>query len=110
MQLVFAIAFVAMLSYAGWTLYTEYSQSQATGWRRWLAAAEGSATILWSKAVMIFGALTGLLVQVSDYFNEPAISAAIQKYMTPQVWSAVVVMITVVTIWARKRKGSSDPV
>jgi len=104
MQITFAIVFFAAIAYAGWTLYSEYKNStENPGWHRWLDAAQGSATILWSKFVMLVGSLTGLLVSVTDYFNEPAISNAIKTYMTPQAWTAVMLAVTVITIWARKR-------
>ena len=103
MTIVFAIIFVAFLSYAGWTVYTEYRASTNTGWKRWLDAAEGSATILWAKFVMAVGALAGGLSQFADYLGEPSISSAIQSVLKPQYVAAFVIFVAVVTVWARKR-------
>jgi hypothetical protein len=103
MQIIFAILFVAMLSYAGWTIYTEYSASKETGFHRWIDAAEGSATILWSKFVMIVTALAGLLAEGADYFNAPGVGDAIKAVMKPEYVMAGMILISLVTVWARKR-------
>ncbi len=103
MQLAIAIVLFGFLGYAGYTLYTNYRGSTQTGWHRYLDAAEGSATILWAKVSMIVASLAGGLASIADYFNEPTVGAAIQKYMTPTTASALGIIFAVVTIWARKR-------
>lgn len=103
MRLIIFAALVGIVGYVGWTVFSQYRASTATGWRRWLAAAEGSATILWQKFVIGVSALAGVLSELADYFNEPSISSAIQSALKPSYVAAFVIFVGVITIWARKR-------
>ncbi len=103
MQIILLCIFFGIFGYVGWTLYSQYRASTATGWRRYLDAAEGSATILWQKFVIAVTALAGVLSQAADYFNDPSISSAIQSVLKPQYVAAFTIAVALVTIWARKR-------
>lgn len=103
LQLVAIAIFIGILGYLGYTLYTQYRASSATGWHRYLDAAEGSATILWQKFVMVVSVAAGGLASIAEYFNEPSISSAIQAALKPQYVAAFMVFVAVITIWARKR-------
>lgn len=103
MQAVILIILLGIFAYVGWTYFHAYQESTATGWRRWLNAAQGSATILWAKFCIFVGALAGLLSQAADYLGDPSLSQAIQTQLKPQYVAIFIILVSVVSIWARKR-------
>jgi hypothetical protein len=84
-------------------LFPRLSGIDRDGWRRWLNAAQGSATILWAKFCIFVGALAGLLSQAADYLGDPSVSQAIQSRSSRNMWRSSLIFVSVVSIWARKR-------
>jgi hypothetical protein len=98
--------YLVLLAILNWVVYSfavEYRRSEATGFQRVLDAAKGSATILWSKFVVLVGALSSILMGAADTLNMPEIKMTIEKYLTPEHMALVLVGVAVITQWARQR-------
>jgi hypothetical protein len=102
-MIVFVGFFAAIQVYVAYTLYKSYRASTKTGWHRYIDAAQGSVTILWSKFSMAVTALAGLIATLADYLGDPSIGQAIKSYLKPEYVAVFVVAVQVITIWARKR-------
>lgn len=97
------IAAIAIIAYFGFTFYKALRDASGSTWQRVIAAAQGSATILWARFVALVGLATGGLASAADYLGDPSIGSAIQTYGKPQYVAAALVLIAVITTWARKR-------
>ena len=80
-----------------------YFSTTGTWWEKTIAAGRGSATIAWNRFVALCAAAAGILADGADYLNDPNLSAAIKAALQPQYVAGFVVLVTVITIWARKR-------
>lgn len=97
------ISTIAIIAYFGYEFYKAYRAASGTIFQRSVAAAKGSATVLWARFVGLVGLATGGLASAADYLGDPSIGAAIQTYGKPQYIAAALVLIALVTTWARKR-------
>jgi hypothetical protein len=82
---------------------TGYIAATGTVWERLLAAGKGSATIVWSRFVVMVSGLSGGLVVAADYLNAPGVASAVQSVIQPQYVMAFTVAIAVITEFARRR-------
>ena len=108
-QLAIIIGIIGVVAYFGWTFYKGYRAATGSVPARIIAAAKGSATILWAQFCALVGLATSGLVNLSDLLGDPSVGQAIQTYLKPQYVAAALVVISGITIWARTRKGSKDP-
>lgn len=100
------ILILVTLAIVGWlivTTYLNYRKATGTVWQRLLSAADDSATLLWSKFMLLVSALTGVLTSAADYFGDPSLSAAIKEVLQPQYVAYFAIFVTFITILARRR-------
>ena len=100
-----AIAFMALgvMGFFTYTMAKTYQATPGTALQKIIAAARGSLTILWSRFVALVGLATVGLTNVADFAGDPAVGAAIQTYLKPQYVAAAMVIIAIITEYARKR-------
>ena len=90
----------------GWIVFTfVHAWVTETGsfWQRTLKAGKDSATIVWTKVVLIAGGLVAVLDKIANLFGDPSLATQIQQYVTPQAISYVMMGIMAVNVWARFR-------
>lgn len=97
--------------YVAYTFYSQYNKENApTVWQRLLWTARDSATILWSKFVFVLSAVVAQLDNFADLLGLPELKDFINKWIgNPQVISGVMLAIAAITIYARTRPSSSNP-
>jgi hypothetical protein len=98
--------FVLTLLAVGWIVFTfAHAWIVETGsfWQRTLNAGQDSATIVWAKLVIMAGGLVAVLDKIADLAGDPALTAQIQQYATPQMVGYVTIAIMLVNVWARLR-------
>ncbi len=101
---IIALSLIAFAAYTAITFYIEYVKSTAvTTWAKFLDATKGSATILWSRFVIVIGSVAGFAGQAADALGEPSVSSAIQAALKPEYVAAFLVIVSLITIFARKR-------
>lgn len=100
---IYYLVLLIVVNYVAYTLVTEYWRSTEKGFDRILAAAKGSATILWARFSAIVGAVAGLLIGVADYMQMPEVKEWITKWFTAEHTALVIVLIAIITEWARRR-------
>lgn len=110
MHLLLALVILAAVAWLVLSFVREVSASSGTLWQRMLAAAEQSATILWQKFVIVVGALTAVLTELATWLNEPSLVEPIKAVMQPQYVAYFTIFVALVTVWARRRPGSTDPI
>jgi hypothetical protein len=90
----------------GWIVFTfVHAWITETGsfWQRTLKAGKDSATIVWTKVVLIVGGLVAVLDKIASLTGDPSLATQIQQYVTPQIVSYVMMGIMAVNVWARLR-------
>lgn len=106
MKVVSISILVLMLTMVGWIGFTfvhAWMTETGSWWQRTLKAGKDSATIVWSKLVIIAGGLVVVLDRIAALFGDPSLSQQIQSYVTPQLLGYVTVGIMVINVWARLR-------
>lgn len=108
---IFSVAITAFAVYIAWTLYREYSKQDASlsRWSRLIEAARSSQTILWNKFIYIVAGIVAQLDNLADFFNMPQAKDFINQWFTPKTVAAVMLGIAFVSIRARLRPGTKDP-
>ena len=104
-KLIVALAFLALAVYIFVTVYVQYlANSDKTGFERWRATAQGSATLLWSKFCLLVAGLVGSLDTLADMVGQPEAKEWIQTIIgNPKIVATAILGISIVTIIARKR-------
>lgn len=109
--LVFSLGMLAVLAYIAWTLYSQYRKT-TTGstLERLIAAARNSETILWNQFCIGLAAIVANLDHICDLLNMPETKQFIDTWVgNPKVVALVMVLISTITIGARLRKSSLEP-
>lgn len=110
-RFVFTVVTLVMFAYVAITFYVQWLKETDTGWQRLLCAARDSATILWAKFVMAVGCLVGQLDNIADFVGMPQAKDFINTWVgNPKALSALMIGIALITMWARTRSGSTDPI
>lgn len=109
-QTIITFAMLALLAYGLWDFYKRFRKATGTVSERIMAAAYESGTILWSRFVAAIGVGLSALGSLADFLGAPGISAAITKYLDPQVVGLLFIFIAIVTEVVRRRKSSVDPI
>ena len=97
------VVLLGIAAYVAYVVASAYRASSGTAWERLLATSQNSATILWSKFVMLLGFATAGLDYVADLLGMPEVKDTIQSAMRPQYVSMFVVAVAAITILVRKR-------
>lgn len=94
------------LAMIGWIVFTfvrAWTVESGSLWQRTLKAGKDSATIVWTKVVLVVGGLVAVLDKMATLAGDPSLAAQIQQYATPQIVSYAMIAIMFVNIWARLR-------
>lgn len=112
LSLVFSLATAVFAVYVVVTIYLQYrKETQPTQWGRLLAAAKDSQTILWNRFVYVLAGVVAQLDNIADFLNAPELKNFIDTWIgNPQLVSAVMLFIAFISIQARLRPASKDPV
>lgn len=105
-NLIFICWTIGVLCVGAYGIYefvTSYKASTNTGFQRILDGARGSATILWVRFVFIVGMGIDAMAALADFLGAPTVSAAITQYGDPKMVAALMIVIAVVTEFARRR-------
>lgn len=94
---------LGIAAYVAYIIVSSYLASSGTIWERLLATSQNSATILWSKFVMLLGFATAGMDFVADLLGMPEVKDMIQSVMKPQYVAVFVVAVAAITLLARKR-------
>lgn len=94
---------LGIAAYVAYVIVSSYLASSGTVRERLLATSQNSATILWSKFVMLLGFATAGMDFVADLLGMPEVKDMIQSVMKPQYVAVFVVAVAAITILARKR-------
>jgi hypothetical protein len=103
------LVIAAIAIYFAIDAYMAYKGAAGTMVQRMLAAGKQSATILWSRFVVMVTAMTGALAWVADMAGQPSIAQAIQAAVKPQYVAMVTVAIAVIAELARRRTLATPP-
>ena len=111
-HIITSLFFVAVLGYVLYTIWTQYKQEPAdlSPYDKLWAAMKDSATIFWSKFVIILAALVAQLDNIADFFNMPELKNYINLALgNPKTVALIMMVISSLTIVARLRPKSKDP-
>jgi hypothetical protein len=97
------IAALSILGWSTWTVWTGYMAATGTPGERALAAFRNMATLIYSHAVAVGGALATVLISGADVIGMPEFRAVLQQYLTPEVAALLIALVPVVTIYLRTR-------
>ena len=103
LQLAIDLIVLAFLAYVIVDTVRAFVSAAGTVWQKLWAAARHSATVLWARFVLVVGAGVDALVWIADFLGSPAVAAAIQQYLSPQVVAGIMIAIAVITELARRR-------
>ena len=90
----------------GWIIFMfvhAWVSEAGSFWQRTLKAGKDSATIVWTKVVLVVGGLVAVLDKIATLTGDPSLATQIQQYVTPQIVSYVMMGIMAVNVWARLR-------
>jgi hypothetical protein len=97
------IVTLLMIGWIAFTFVHAWMVETGSAWQRTLKAGKQSATIVWTKVVILAGGLMAVLDKISELAGDPSLTAQIQQYVTPQIVGYVMVAIMFVNVWARLR-------
>ena len=84
--------------------YMRYRSGVGTQWERLIAAASNSATMLWSKFVLVLSAVVSQLDNVADFLGQPEMKGYIQTLIgNPKIIATVMALIAIVSMMSRAR-------
>jgi hypothetical protein len=88
----------------GWHMVRQYRKATGSTWERLLSAGKESATILWGKFCILLSGLIASLDSLADLLNMPELKTYIEMALgNPKAVAGVMLALSVVTIYARKR-------
>ena len=96
---------VFMFSVAGyvvWTFSREYKEAQGTMWERALEASRDSATILWSKLLIVGSVFVNGVAYLASALDAGTVEQ-IKVYLPVEYVTGFLVLVAIVTIVARLR-------
>ena len=107
MHLVIDVLVIAALVYVVIDAVISYRAAAGTVWQRLLAVGKESATVLWSRFVVLVAGLTDGLVWLADLIGQPSVASAIQAYLKPSYVAGIMVAVAAITELARRRTLSA---
>lgn len=110
--IVFSIAMLAIALYAAYIFYREWwkTEPSKTKFQRAIEAAKQSETVLWNQFVVIIAGVVAQLDNIADALNMPQLKSFIDQWFTPKTVAAVMLGVALISIKARLRSSSNDPV
>lgn len=110
---IFSLLFLGILIYVVYVFVREWRKTDATKtkFQRAIDAAKSSETILWSQFCIAVASIFGQVDVICDYFNLPEVKNFIDTWIgNPKVIAAIALVVATITIKARLRHSSNDPV
>lgn len=101
--MILAFVMLAVAATLGGLFYRAYRATPGSAWDRALAAAHGSATILWARLVAFISAAATSFAGFAEILGAPAVSDAIRAALTPEYVGPVMIAMALISEWARRR-------
>jgi len=99
-----SIAFLAIVAFVAWNVYSQYRKAQGTVWERLLASARNSATMLWGKFSIAVAGIIANLDPIATWIGGPDAANFLNTYIgNPKILAAVMLVISMISMWARTR-------
>jgi len=99
-----SLAFLAVIIYVAWNVYSQYRKAQGSVWERLLASARDSATMLWGKFVIVVAGLVANLDPIAQWIGGPSAEQFLNTYIgDPKILAAALLGVSLVSMWARLR-------
>lgn len=101
---------IFMLAAAGWIVWTfsrEYKEAKGTIWERALEASRDSATILWSKLVIVATVFVNGVAYLASAMDSGTVEQ-IKLYLPAEYVAGFIVAVMLITIIARLRSMFND--
>ncbi len=102
-NIIFDVVVVIIALYVIYDAVSSYIAATGTVWQRFLVVGKQSATILWSRALIVFGAMIDILSQLADFLGAPGVSTSLQQYLDAKTLAAIMIGTAVMTEYARRR-------
>jgi hypothetical protein len=100
---VFNVLLLALIVRIVYVFVMQYRKAEGTMIDKVLQAADGSATILWSRFVSLVASSSSLLCVAADYLNAPGIKDQIQAVLKPEYVAWTLLAMAIVTEVSRRR-------
>jgi len=103
--MLWALSFVpfAVIVWIGYTFVHAWMTEAGSFWQRTLAASKDSATLVWSKLVILVGMLVPALDKLATAVGDPNLVSQFQTYLTPTTVGVGMALVMALTVWARLR-------
>ena len=102
-NIIFDVVIVIIALYVIYDAVSSYASATGTVWQRFLAVGKHSATILWSRALIVFGVAVDILSQLADFLGAPGASISLQQYLDAKTLAGIMIGVAVITEYARRR-------
>lgn len=104
LRIAFSLGLLAVMLWIGWTFIKVYATETGSTFERLLKSARSSATILWAKFCMLVAGIVANLDAAADFLGVPELKSFIDTWLgNPRVIAGVMLLISVISISARKR-------
>ena len=104
----FIFGVAALVIWYGYEFYKDFTGEQGSVWAKLLAAGKGSATILWSRFLALFGGAMALVSEGSTWVGAPGVADSIQQYVKPEYIPVFLLVIAIINEIARRRTLSTS--
>jgi hypothetical protein len=110
LRVAMGIGFLCVFVYIAVTVAMQYAkESDKTGWARWRATAQDSATLLFGKFVALVAAGMGGIGQIADLLGAPEVKDWLNSHIgDAKVLSSVMLAIAVGIFMTRMRTVSTS--
>jgi hypothetical protein len=105
MTMLWILSFIpfVVVGWIGYTFVHAWLTETGSFWTRSLAAGKDSATIVWSKLVILVGMIVPALDKIATSLGDPSLVSQFQQYLTPTTVGISMAAVMALTIWARLR-------
>lgn len=104
LRILIGAGFGGLVLYFGVTTYLGFRKAEGTVWARLLTAAGDSATLLWSRFVMLLAGTIGSIGDIGDAIGDPSIRGYAETVLgNPKIVAGALLAVSIVTVAARKR-------
>lgn len=93
---------LAVAGYIVWTFSREYKEAKGTMWERALEASRDSATILWSKLLIVGSVFVNGVAYMANALDVGTVEQ-IKVYLPVEYVTGFLVVVSIITIIARLR-------
>lgn len=99
-----SLSFAGIAIYIAITVYLQYrKETTLTGWARWRATAQDSATMLWGKFSLFIAGLVANLDTIFNALGLDSVTQFINQWVNPKTAAALIAAIAVGSMLTRLR-------